>query len=199
MMNDTTARETDLEQFTKRLRKETAESHQQLEENPLSKALLDPQVSLTDYQVYLSKMYGVTAACEEQVFPLIGNVVPDLTKRYKLDYLISDLRATGLHDEQISEIPVPEFTANSPAEALGIAYVVEGSTLGGRVIYKHIHQKLGFTEDAGASYFNGYGAETGPMWKSFISGLSSYAAVSGESEAIIESAKKTFSIIDRWL
>jgi heme oxygenase (biliverdin-IX-beta and delta-forming) len=198
-MNETIATEKEQAEFIKKLRENTAESHQQLEENPLSKALLAPEVTLTDYQLYLSRMYGVTVACEKNIFPFLENFVDDLEKRRKTSLLVNDLRATGLTDRQIADIQVPDLNANSLAEALGVTYVVEGSSLGGRVIYKHIHQKLGLTENAGASYFGGYGGETGSMWKSFMTGLSGYAATSGESDVIIEGAKKTFSIIDSWL
>jgi heme oxygenase (biliverdin-IX-beta and delta-forming) len=198
-MNEIIGIEQDQVAFTKKLREETAESHQKLEENELSKKLLASGVTLADYQAYLIRLYGVNAACEQHIFPVIGHLFPDLDKRSKTDLLVNDLRHTGLSDQQIAEIPVPELRSDSTGSALGTTYVIEGSTLGGRMIFKHIHSKFGFDEKAGASYFAGYGQETGPMWKSFMATLSQYAVESGESADIIQSAKQTFSLIDRWL
>ncbi|KAA0989902.1 biliverdin-producing heme oxygenase [Dyadobacter aurulentus] len=187
------------ESFIKTLRKETAESHQNLEDNPLSKALLDPDVTLADYQAYLSKLYGVTVVCEKQVFPELASVLPDLSERYKAHLIEKDLLATGLTDAQIQALPVHHFHFSRRSEAIGIMYVLEGSTLGGKIIYKHIHEKLGFTPESGAAYFWGYGTQTGTLWKSFVSILTQFAAENNDDPLVIESAKKTFTEINKWL
>jgi heme oxygenase (biliverdin-IX-beta and delta-forming) len=185
--------------FIRNLRQETGKNHQKLEENPLSKSILEPSVSLSDYQKYLSAMYGVTVACEQQVFPALTQLLPDLADRHKADLVVADLKATGFSEADIQKIPVYHFIFSSVAEAMGIMYVLEGSTLGGRVLYKHVNQALGLTPETGAAYFWGYGQQTGALWKSFMSALSDFAVGHNEREAIIESAKKTFSLIDHWL
>ena len=53
------------------------------------------------------------------------------------------------------------------AEALGSLYVIEGSALGGRVIAPQLNRTLGLTQGAGASYFHGFGGESGVMWNNF--------------------------------
>lgn len=189
----------DQDQFIKNLRQGTAESHLKLEENPLSKAILDPAVTVSDYQKYLIALYGVTASCERQVFPLLSTIVPDLDQRFKADLIVDDLRKTGLPEELINSIPVYQFEFSTIPEALGIMYVLEGSTLGGRVLYKHINQTLGLTYEEGASYFWGYGPQTGVLWKSFIAALTRFVEESDDAAPIIESAKKTFTLIDNWL
>lgn len=198
-MSEATAFNTKHELFFKRLRQETAESHQKLEDNQLSRAILLPSVSIADYQTYLATLFGVTIACEEQVFPAIAHEITDLQQRYKSQLIIDDLLATGFSEEKIDALSVYRFEFASTAEALGIMYVLEGSTLGGRILYKHIHETLGFTPENGASYFWGYGAQTGNLWKTFISSLTQYVDTQGTSEEVIDSAKKTFTIIDNWL
>jgi heme oxygenase len=189
----------DQDVFIKSLRQETAESHQKLEENRLSKAILEPTVTLSDYQAYLSGLYGVIVSCEKQVFPVLNHVFPDLNERYKSDFILRDLKSTGFSDTQIDSLPVHIFDFLSVPEALGVMYVMEGSTLGGRILYKHVHEVLGLSEENGARYFWGYGPQTGIFWKSFISVFSQFAIESDESPEIINSAKKTFTLIDNWL
>lgn len=198
-MSEATALDTEQELFFKRLRQETAESHQKLEDNPLSKAILSPSVSLEDYQTYLTALFGLTIACEDQVFPVISHVITDLPGRYKSRLIIDDLLATGLSETEIDALPVYRFEFSTVAEALGIMYVLEGSTLGGKILYRHIHEVLGLVPENGASYFWGYGAQTGNLWKSFISSLTQFVDEYEERDGVIDSAKKTFTIIDNWL
>ncbi|MCE7066255.1 biliverdin-producing heme oxygenase [Dyadobacter sp. CY326] len=185
--------------FVQNLRKQTAASHQKLEDNHLSKAILEANVTLADYQTYLSALYGVTLGCEKCVFPLIQNVIPDLNQRFRSQLIANDLRATGFPQTQIDALPVYTFTLPNVAEAMGAMYVLEGSTLGGRMLFKHINKTLGLTENNGASYFWGYGEQTGPMWKLFVTAFTQFALETEQSAAIIDSAIHTFTIIDKWL
>ncbi|KQS24820.1 biliverdin-producing heme oxygenase [Dyadobacter sp. Leaf189] len=198
-MNETTVIANEQESFIKNLRIETAESHQILENNQLSKTLLDPAVTLSDYQAYLSKIYGITLACELQIFPVLKDILPDWNSRYKSALIVKDLSRTGMSDDQIRDLPIHQFDCSGTPEAMGIMYVMEGSTLGGKIIYKHVHNKLGLDPESGAAYFWGYGDQTGSMWKSFVSLLAQYAAGSKSSATIIDSAKKTFTVINSWL
>lgn len=198
-MSEATAFNTEQDLFFKRLRQETAESHQKLEDNPLSKAILHPSVSVKDYQSYLVALFGLTIACEDQVFPAISHVITDLAGRYKSRLIIDDLLATGLSEAEIDTLRVHRFEFSSVAEALGIMYVLEGSTLGGKILYRHVHEVLGLTPENGASYFWGYGAQTGNLWKSFISSLTQFVDEHEERDKVIASAKNTFTIIDSWL
>jgi heme oxygenase len=82
------------------------------------------------------------------------------------------------------------------AEALGSLYVIEGSALGGRVIAPQLKRTLGLTQGAGASYFHGFGGESGVMWNNFRT-LASLEI--GESSRNVvracESARRTFQAL----
>jgi heme oxygenase len=198
-MSETTVFKNDRDIFIKNLRQETAASHQHLEDNALSRALLSPSLTLSDYRAYLAALYAVTIACEDQVFPAISHIVPDLQCRYKSGKIIEDLSCTGLSDVEIDALPVCQFEFSTPAEALGIMYVIEGSTLGGRILYKHVHESFGLSSERGAAYFWGYGEQTGILWKSFISAFSQFAVENHSGGQIIACAIKTFLMIDNCL
>jgi heme oxygenase (biliverdin-IX-beta and delta-forming) len=53
------------------------------------------------------------------------------------------------------------------AEVMGSLYVVESLALGGRVIAPLLKRTLGLDQGRGASYFHGFGGETGAMWANF--------------------------------
>jgi len=57
---------------------------------------------------------------------------------------------------------------NSLSEIVGMMYPLEGSTLGGQVISKHLRRNLGLTPDHGARFFHGYGDDTESFWSAFI-------------------------------
>ncbi|SEI75229.1 heme oxygenase [Dyadobacter koreensis] len=185
--------------FLKNLRKKTDESHKRLEENRYSKAILDPSVTLADYQTYIAKLYGVTRACERDIFPEIASVLPDLEERYKSGLIVKDLANTGFSRIAIDNIPVFQFTTTGIAKALGVMYVLEGSTLGGKFLYQQINHTLGLNSETGAAYFWGYGQKTGMLWKRFISSLAEFAVEENCEQEIIKSAVHTFTTIDKWL
>lgn len=185
--------------FLKDLRNKTSESHTHLERNQFSKAILTPSITLVDYRTYIAKLYGVTRACERDVFPEVASVLYDLEYRYRSGLIVKDLAKTGISRVAIDNIPVFQFATSGIAEALGVMYVLEGSTLGGKFLYKHINQLLGIDNESGVSYFWGYGQKTGMLWKTFISSLSNYAVEENCEEEIIKSAVQTFVTIDKWL
>lgn len=198
-MNESIVSSEDQKLFLDKLRQTTAPSHKELEENFYSKSILDPSVTLQDYQTYIAKLYGVTLACEQDIFPAITSVLPDCAERYKASFIADDLVNTGLSLIQVANLPVYKFTFSSIAQAMGIMYVLEGSTLGGKFLYKHINKTLGLDSVNGASYFWGYGPQTGSKWNTFISVMANYAIDKNCESEIISSAVHTFSTIDNWL
>jgi heme oxygenase len=85
------------------------------------------------------------------------------------------------------------------AQLFGCLYVLEGATLGGQIITRHLHASLGLTPETGAAFFAGYGARTGSRWKEFGTHLSAFALQSGSGDAIVASANSTFETLDLWL
>jgi heme oxygenase len=198
-MTEVRSSHSDEESFIKSLREQTAVSHKKLEENYLSKMILNDQVSIVDYQNYLSALYGVTLGCETDLFPFFEDIITDLHARKRSGLIENDLISTGFSKSQVEAVSVYKFAFSSTAEALGAMYVLEGSNLGGRILYKHIHKSLGLTADNGCSYFWGYGENTSMMWKTFISQFSQFAIQTGQAVQIINGAVETFTIIDTWL
>ena len=188
--------QTDAEQaFLQRLRSETAPQHQQLEQNPLSAALMRPDVRKDDYAAYLSYMYRVIEYCEQTVFPAIKDIA-DTSGRHKLPALAADLAFLGKtpHSEDFVITPGPL----SAAQAMGYMYVIEGSTLGGRVILKHISKTIPVNATAGAAYFHGYEDETGSRWKNFLQELTDFTVNNRCEEAVITAATHAFTAIGHY-
>ncbi len=81
-------------------------------------------------------------------------------------------------------------------QALGSIYVIEGSALGGRVIAPHLKKTLDIGPGHGASYFHGFGGQTGEMWRDFR--LLAALEIGESGEAIVQacmSARRTFAAL----
>lgn len=126
------------------------------------------------------------------------NIVPDLKHRTKAHFIDADLKAlevdtTGTHSRPLTR----NLKEISTGFALGMMYVVEGSSLGGRVILKNITAALGHDGEKGASYFAGYGGQTGSTWRTFLAALTDYESQNDAGDEIIAGANFTFDSINK--
>lgn len=175
-----------------RLREATASAHAALERELDWEARV---ATMAGYRGLLARLHGFHSAWE----PAIGASLADgafFDPRCRLEALGRDLAFLGLSPESIGELPRSHPIAlPGPAAAMGALYVLEGSTLGGRVIGRHIAATHGFTGD-GLAYYSGHGARTGAMWSAFRTRLDTF---DGEGEAVVAAANDTFDAMRRWL
>lgn len=180
------------------LREQTASHHKDLEESALLRHFSDRSITRPLYEKILSKFYGYFSPLEKELQQLqqLPFYLSDYSSRRKASSLQHDLTFFG-------SAP-PELCADLPSissldKAFGCLYVMEGSTLGAKVISNVIQYSLGINASNGGSYFHGYGVQTGEYWKNFCSSLQHYAQTEGNSEEIIESANQTFMKLKGWL
>lgn len=188
--------------FIGRLRAATGPMHQRLENTPLSRALMQDNLTLATYINYLVHMREVVAWSEQHIFPMIGEVLPDVDKRRKLALIDDDiavLRAMGEVARPLAFEGFGKTATKSEAHALGHMYVMEGSTLGGRMILQHVKKVLALDENtAGVSFFAGYGAETGARWKIFMAAMAERATNAAIADDIISGATDAFEQIEHY-
>lgn len=177
------------------LKEATHELHKQAEARLYPK--LDGIASLNDYSSILKMFYGFFHPMEAIIAPFITDeVLNDFPQRRKSDLITDDLHAIG-RDRQnmIACSLLPEV--DSVPRALGAMYVMEGSTLGGRMIAKMLlkNSNISLSQDQ-IRFFNGYGEETGPKWIGFQKVLNQYKNQEGQ---LVASANQTFSLFTRWI
>lgn len=183
-----------------RLKLATQTRHAALESRSV---LLDPRLSQATYRDSLRRFFGYYAPLELRLLRShawhdAGLAYGD---RHKTPLLTRDLAALGVTPAELDEAPwcvaLPDL--RSPARIFGCLYVIEGATLGGLIITRHLQAQLGVTQQRGAAFFAGYGAHTGSQWKAFGLQLSSFALRSGCDDEITAGANETFATLDRWL
>ncbi|WP_046215928.1 biliverdin-producing heme oxygenase [Paenibacillus wulumuqiensis] len=186
-----------------RLRQDTAEAHQQIENNAYAKSMMDKSMTLPEYVSYLKLFYGFLKPLEQQAVQtgLPQQLGFDMTIRGKSVLLEQDLLHLGVTHEQLEQLPMctqlPDLS--TPARMIGCFYVIEGSTLGGQIITKQLMKFLPVEPGAGISYFNGYGQDTREQWLAFRQMILDNSASEEESLEIVHSARETFRLLDQWL
>jgi len=160
--------------FMAKLRNETSSVHQQLEQTSLSMSVMAPVVSTEDYTAYLQTMLTIHKGIEANVFPVLATLLPDIDTRRKTQLILNDLQQLGAEPERSDESFTDDNYTSDPAFNLGILYVSEGSTLGGKVIMKNVLSaaKTGINE--ACHFLDAYGDKTGSRWKEFIAAMDQY-------------------------
>ena len=185
-----------------RLKAATSAEHEAIE---VALDLMAPGLTLRDYHRRLRRYHGFYAPIE----PLLAAAADwqhwrlDVTARAKTAWLDTDLaclECSELVEDAANALPVCSALPrlDTAAAAFGCLYVLEGATLGGRVISRHIERELGLNATHGARFFHGYGEQTGSMWKEFRTALSAFADNSPCEDQVVSSAIATFTALRRW-
>ena len=176
-----------------RLRHETAGDHEVVEG---LMPLMQQELGANEYIACLGRMYGVVAAWEEQAYrEAPGWLRENLAERKRLGLLDSDLAYFG-HAPSEARATVPAI--EDVPSLLGAMYVMEGSTLGGQQIARHVERCMGLTTGFGNAYFVGYGDQTGRRWKEFCLMLETKVPES-DAGAVVRGAKAMFAAFGVWM
>lgn len=179
-----------------RLKHETADEHAAIE---AATRIMRPDIGVPDYREYLERTYGFYRPVEQMLerFGVWPALELDGSTRVKLPLLARDLLELG---RDPSGLPVcaatPQLGGGLP-EAVGCAYVLEGSTLGGRVVSRHVQTRLG--PQVPHRFLDAYGADTGDRWQAFRAALRWFADSREIENRIIMGARQTFESFARWL
>ncbi|RYZ69927.1 MAG: biliverdin-producing heme oxygenase [Proteobacteria bacterium] len=172
-----------------RLKTETRAVHERLE---TTLDLMSESLTHERYEKTLLAMAAFYRGLEKQLSLLPGRVYEG---RSKAAWFEQDYQALKLDPSKEKPCPVVPHL-NSEAEKLGAMYVVEGATLGGRFVSKHLSERLGLSGDSGASFFSAYREKTGERWKEFVAHLES---TPGSADLVVSGAHQTFSALEKWL
>ena len=184
----------------KLLKEATAPLHGALESKL---PLLDAHLSQHTYRQFLHRFLGYYEPLEAKLlaFPYWSALDFDYAERHKTPRLLQDLQALGETPDAIQGLArcrdLPLLATQG--QLLGCLYVIEGATLGGQIITRHLQANLGLTPSSGASFFEGYGEQTGRQWKAFGAMLKASATETESHDAIVASANQTFETLDNWL
>jgi len=180
-----------------RLRARTGEAHRRLERDL---DLLRQPLSMDRYIYLLERFYGFHAVWETQVGRTLKDEAAFLLPRRRIHRIEQDLRALGVSERAIAELPLCLAAARlvqSPEAAIGSLYVMEGSTLGGQIITRNLATARWLPAE-GLGYFDPYGVATGTMWRHFAA-WAEVTSARVSVPAIVAGALATFETLHGWL
>jgi len=187
-----------------RLRLETRDLHDRIEANGRFARLMAPDLTRAEYTALTARLYGHHVAAEAAlaaVAPLLPASL-DLQRRLsRRAAFTADLRALGLDDRAIVMLPrCPGYRLRTAAQGWGLLYLLEGATLGGQLIARHLTGTLGLGPESGAAGVVPHGADTGLLWRQFKQVLDEAALLDGlDQDAVIASARHGFTTLDAWV
>lgn len=175
------------------LRRATSPHHQRLDSGlGLPEALAAPDRR----RRIVGRFYGWQAGVERALGESLDGVTGlDLETRRRARRFAPDLAALDIDRASLPLCPVP--SAQSLGEALGLLYVAEGSTLGGKVIGKALQS--GGHDLEGLGFLDPYGTRTGEMWRGFLGVLEREARSERVRAEAVRGAVMGFQQAERWL
>lgn len=180
-----------------RLRTATRSAHRLLEQHPVVQPLLSPALTVEEYQRILHAFADFYRVLEP---PLLDELMrlsdkQDIPYRYQQRW---SLLQDDLRDLDTTIRIVPSAAQVLPAiddtgALLGVLYVLEGATQGGRIIAPNLARTLGLDAACGARYFHLYRQG---MWQHFKVLLAGYEGAP-DDEAVTHSAVQVFEALHR--
>ncbi|QIB65452.1 biliverdin-producing heme oxygenase [Kineobactrum salinum] len=189
------------------LREQTRPAHLALEAQPALKRLLSSRLTNREYGHLLQSMLAFYHSLESELIPATAALLeryPAADYRYlaRAPLLASDCRALGHDSSGFTHSPIAFCLDGSAACLLGVLYVIEGSTQGGRLIARHLSDTLGVGRNSGASFFN-IGRRDN-SWAAFRRWLAQDLVYSYQNDVkhVVAGANMTFSALhahlDQW-
>jgi len=161
--------------------------------------LMNPELEAAAYRRHLESFFGFYAPFETELAALNWTEHGiDLNARCKTALLRADLISLGVDDPDV--LPLCHTLPSLPGvtTAFGSLYVLEGASLGGQIISRHVEKRFGYTATHGASFFNGYGARTGEMWMTFRRAVDACGTEAEPRDEMIAGALATFVAFREW-
>lgn len=181
----------------RRLKQATTALHQLAERHV---RILDADATIADYRSYLAAMLGYHGPLEDRftAHTELQATGFDAAGRRKTSLLCDDLAALGDDPWATPRCGRLPATTSLP-RALGVAYVLEGSTLGGRFILARLPVQLAGLRGRATAFLAGYGGETGARWRSFAAIVERAVTTASAEDEAVAAARETFARLIDWL
>lgn len=181
------------------LREATRDQHDDIES---LLRLMEP-LARERYAAIVSGFHAFLGCWEPRIQAALPVALHDWWRpRQRQGFAAQDLQHLGVGaapgTARVAREAVDDLPLHTPAHAFGSMYVIEGSALGGQVIAPKLQRELGVLPGSGASYFHGFGRDTGGMWREFRDVLSREVGqrdAEREAGEACEAARGTFSAL----
>jgi len=188
------------ESLHRSIRRATWDDHEALHHNGLLKKFADTTITIGEYRQLMARFHGyyvtrdpiVAGACDRFSTNAYSYVPRAPMFAADLDYLGDANDCSAREAANLRHRPL-----QSVADLAGVAYVIEGSMLGGTLLNRNAGGLL--ATPAGRSYWCWCERNAAERWALTRGFIEFVGANSSDREAIIASARSTFSTLRRWM
>ena len=180
----------------RQLREATAAAHAEVEG---TLDLLAPDLRLERLMAVMARLHAFWTAAEAGLDEWADRHPDDAARlrwsqRRRAPLFAADLRSLGGRPA-----PDPPDLPRVPGtdEALGRLYVLEGSTLGGAFIDRHL-RLVPHLADVRLQALSPYGERTGAMWHAYRQATRERVAAGGDADRLVGAARATFTALAEW-
>lgn len=173
------------------LSKATRNTHNRLHGHEGFNGVQNGTIDRASYIKLLSRLYGFYKPFENHT---------DWGEA-RTTWLAQDLADLDRGPIMVESLPVCAYlpVLTTPFQRLGARYVISGSSLGGRLLSRGLDHLFAPQTTSGRRFFNGYGAQTGAVWKACLAELDEAPTDPQTQSTIIAAACDTFSAFERWM
>ena len=180
------------------LRAATAVEHEQVES---ALGLMDPHLGRDRLVAVLARLHAFWTAAEAGLDAWARRHPADAqtvawARRRRAHLFADDLRALGAPTDVSTHPGLP--AVEDTDQALGRLYVLEGSTLGGAFISRHLAALPTLGPGVRLGAFSPYGTETGAMWHAYRRVTRERVAAGGDAGRVVGAARATFTALAAW-
>lgn len=190
-----------MSQFTtsrpvERLREETWDEHERTERAVERRFFGSGEVGRAEYAELLAAFLGLYRPLEQQLAPAARRHLPSFPFPRRRNRLERDLRTLGLSDRAIQAVPtlgqdrLPALR-DRPA-VLGCLYVVEGSQLGHRVLWKRLRPALDAPATEADAFLGVPPERVRTRWEQCQKVFDQQLSTDGAVSAAVTTARATF-------
>ncbi|MBS9523382.1 biliverdin-producing heme oxygenase [Litoribacter ruber] len=174
--------------------KESTKKHHSLTEKALnSKQIFQESFDLEAYIHILKNLYLAHELIEKKLMEQENPEFADLMQRHYLmrkGLLEKDLQNLSADIPSNSNVV---FDLENTNQALGALYVLKGSTLGGKFIYKHLHKVSQNWEKTSLEFYGFEHEEVMENWKLFTQELNALPISPDKEKQMVIGAEKAFT------
>jgi heme oxygenase (biliverdin-IX-beta and delta-forming) len=169
-----------------RLRQETRIVHGELDE---TLHLIDRLGARAQRAGVLAGYYRFHHRAEAAIAPFLGDIAGlDFAARRRCQLIAEGI---GILGQEMWPDRADSLGLTTSSEAFGALYVLEGSSLGGRVILKELKRRG--VPLAGLGFLDPYGFNTGPRWRAFLAILEREAGSPEQQHEAVTGALNAFA------
>ncbi|MGB0696952.1 MAG: biliverdin-producing heme oxygenase [Rhodospirillaceae bacterium] len=178
------------------IKSQTADLHSAVESVPIIQDLATGRIDRQRFGQLTEKMYGFWGPLEAKLERI--NLPVPWSRR--VQFLSQDLFGLGLTADDIDSLTICDFSPNvtEVAEGLGVAYVYQGSQMGGVLIHRALEKSGLIPEDCRTFYAPGK-EKTSVKWPAFTRALNDLQVSSDQRDLAAHAARQTFFALMRWL